>query len=206
MSNQRALIVSVCPDPVFYRLAEVDVAGELGDGVTWSSGMLGSPAFIYIGADPALVEHVLKTAFWKYEKGTWFRDTMRVFLGDGIFNVDGKEWQRQRKGQIGHTQSPGLAIGTSVHASLLVAHFSSFLSRDSCLLVASHMFTARNLKEDMSAVFIKNAHLLLARMRQHAHAQRTFDIQVSDKLREMLQHNLKHLQSALKTIVTHRSQ
>jgi len=156
-------------------LTQVDVAHELGDGVTWSSGMLCSPPFIYIGADPALVEHVLKTAFWKYEKGTWFRDTMRVFLGDGIFNVDGKEWQKQRKGTNDTHQM------TSPRKSRIVAFCGSFTPVVACaaaLSVASHMFTARNLKEDMSAVFIKNAHLLLARMRQHAQAQRVFDIQV----------------------------
>lgn len=109
---------------------QVDVAHELGDGVTWSSGMLCSPPFIYIGADPALVEHVLKTAFWKYEKGTWFRDTMRVFLGDGIFNVDGKEWQKQRKGQNDTHPAFGWQNRASWHS---VAHPPMLLRADVAL-------------------------------------------------------------------------
>lgn len=117
-----------------------DVADELGDGQSWSSGILGNPAFVYIGADPALIEHVLKTSFWKYEKGDFFKGTMEVLLGHGIFNSDGSVWQRQRK-------------------------------------IASHMFTARNLKEDMSAIFLKNTQLISTRMRRHAQHNREFDIQ-----------------------------
>jgi cytochrome P450 len=117
-----------------------DVAQELGDGRSWSSGITGNPPFVYIGADPFLVEHVLKNAFWKYEKGPFFRQTMDVFLGQGIFNSDGSMWQKQRK-------------------------------------VASHLFTARNLREDMSAVFLRNSKTLLAHVRRHAQEQRPFDIQ-----------------------------
>lgn len=50
----------------FHRFHDMiaDLAQQFGDGVTWSSGILGNPPFVYIGADPAIVEHVLKTAFW----------------------------------------------------------------------------------------------------------------------------------------------
>lgn len=126
----------------FHRYHDMikDVATEVGDGASWSSGILGNPPFVYIGADPSLVEHVLKTNFWKYEKGEFFKSTMEVLLGHGIFNSDGSVWQRQRK-------------------------------------IASHMFTARNLKEDMSAVFLKNAELMCKRIRRHAQQSRQFDIQ-----------------------------
>ncbi|KAB1208111.1 hypothetical protein CJ030_MR7G013032 [Morella rubra] len=52
--------------------------------------------YTYI-ADPANVEHVLKTNFANYPKGELYHSYMEVLLGDGIFNADGELWRRQRK-------------------------------------------------------------------------------------------------------------
>ncbi|KAK6139336.1 hypothetical protein DH2020_026917 [Rehmannia glutinosa] len=52
--------------------------------------------YTYI-ADPADVEHVLKTNFSNYPKGEVYHSYMEVLLGDGIFNVDGEVWRKQRK-------------------------------------------------------------------------------------------------------------
>lgn len=52
--------------------------------------------YTYI-AHPANVEHVLKTNFANYPKGTTYHSYMEVLLGDGIFNVDGELWRKQRK-------------------------------------------------------------------------------------------------------------
>ncbi|KAM6549820.1 hypothetical protein CsatB_021496 [Cannabis sativa] len=52
--------------------------------------------YTYI-ADPANVEHILKTNFANYPKGETYRSYMEVLLGEGIFNVDGELWRRQRK-------------------------------------------------------------------------------------------------------------
>ncbi|KAG8475644.1 hypothetical protein CXB51_032588 [Gossypium anomalum] len=52
--------------------------------------------YTYI-ADPANVEHVLKTKFANYPKGETYHSYMEVLLGDGIFNVDGELWKKQRK-------------------------------------------------------------------------------------------------------------
>ncbi|KAK6921996.1 Cytochrome P450 [Dillenia turbinata] len=52
--------------------------------------------YTYI-ADPANVEHVLKTNFANYPKGEVYHSYMEVLLGDGIFNVDGELWRKQRK-------------------------------------------------------------------------------------------------------------
>ncbi|KAI4313691.1 hypothetical protein L6164_026649 [Bauhinia variegata] len=52
--------------------------------------------YTYI-ADPANVEHVLKTNFNNYPKGEVYRSYMEVLLGDGIFNADGELWRKQRK-------------------------------------------------------------------------------------------------------------
>ncbi|CAL9229615.1 unnamed protein product [Arabidopsis halleri] len=50
-----------------------------------------------VTCDPRNVEHLLKTRFSIYPKGTYFRETMRDLLGDGIFNTDEETWQQQRK-------------------------------------------------------------------------------------------------------------
>ncbi|KAG9146063.1 hypothetical protein Leryth_016605 [Lithospermum erythrorhizon] len=52
--------------------------------------------YTYI-ADPANVEHVLRTNFSNYPKGDVYHSYMEVLLGDGIFNVDGEMWRKQRK-------------------------------------------------------------------------------------------------------------
>ncbi|CAK9135198.1 unnamed protein product [Ilex paraguariensis] len=48
-------------------------------------------------ADPANVEYVLKTNFANYGKGRFHHNVLMDLLGDGIFTVDGKNWQQQRK-------------------------------------------------------------------------------------------------------------
>ncbi|CAA7027000.1 unnamed protein product [Microthlaspi erraticum] len=50
-----------------------------------------------VTCDPRNVEHLLKTRFSIYPKGSFFRETVRDLLGDGIFNADQETWQRQRK-------------------------------------------------------------------------------------------------------------
>ncbi|KAL0447035.1 UNVERIFIED_CONTAM: cytochrome [Sesamum latifolium] len=52
--------------------------------------------YTYI-ADPANVEHVLRTNFNNYPKGEVYHSYMEVLLGDGIFNADGELWRKQRK-------------------------------------------------------------------------------------------------------------
>jgi len=47
--------------------------------------------------DPKNVEHALKTKFDNYIKGEWFRRRLTDLLGDGIFNIDGAAWHKQRK-------------------------------------------------------------------------------------------------------------
>lgn len=50
-----------------------------------------------VTSDPRNIEHILKTEFPKYPKGSFFRETVRDLLGDGIFNADGEVWHQQRK-------------------------------------------------------------------------------------------------------------
>ena len=50
-----------------------------------------------ITANPANVEHILKTNFANYPKGEVTVSTIEDFLGHGIFNSDGDQWLWQRK-------------------------------------------------------------------------------------------------------------
>ncbi|KAE8701424.1 Cytochrome P450 94A2 [Hibiscus syriacus] len=48
-------------------------------------------------ANPANVQHVLKTQFSNYQKGPSSYSVLFDFLGNGIFNVDGESWKFQRQ-------------------------------------------------------------------------------------------------------------
>lgn len=65
-------------------------------GRTWSVAWLGSPRYFFI-TSPALVAHVLRDAFTKYEKGAFVAGKLGQLLGTGIFVTDGDAWEEQRK-------------------------------------------------------------------------------------------------------------
>ncbi|KAH7517340.1 hypothetical protein FEM48_Zijuj09G0053100 [Ziziphus jujuba var. spinosa] len=48
-------------------------------------------------ANPAVVQHILKTNFPIYQKGDAFRVPLSDLLGDGIFNAEGDSWKFQRQ-------------------------------------------------------------------------------------------------------------
>ncbi|KAK4408305.1 cytochrome [Sesamum angolense] len=48
-------------------------------------------------ADPAGLEHLLRSNFSNYVKGTRFQSVLCELLGNGIFNVDGELWFAQRR-------------------------------------------------------------------------------------------------------------
>ncbi|KAF3436193.1 hypothetical protein FNV43_RR23285 [Rhamnella rubrinervis] len=48
-------------------------------------------------ANPAAVQHILKTNFPIYQKGDSFKVPLSDFLGQGIFNADGDNWKFQRQ-------------------------------------------------------------------------------------------------------------
>ncbi|ERN01407.1 cytochrome P450 94A1 [Amborella trichopoda] len=50
-----------------------------------------------ITANPANVQHILKSKFPNYPKGQFGREIMADFLGQGIVNSDGEPWKFQRK-------------------------------------------------------------------------------------------------------------
>ncbi|KAF9167128.1 hypothetical protein DFQ26_005740 [Actinomortierella ambigua] len=47
--------------------------------------------------DVEILDHVLRTNFWAYEKGPMLQQTLADLLGRGIFSADGAHWKWQRK-------------------------------------------------------------------------------------------------------------
>ncbi|KAL8254807.1 hypothetical protein R6Q59_033028 [Mikania micrantha] len=64
-----------------------------------NTGVFNRPGKIkgVLTANPSNVEHMLKTNFDNYPKGTRFIALLEDFLGRGIFNSDGEAWRAQRK-------------------------------------------------------------------------------------------------------------
>ncbi|KAI3994929.1 hypothetical protein MKX01_041338 [Papaver californicum] len=81
-------------------------------------------------AEPANVEHVLKTNFHNYPKGEAFHAYMEELLGDGIFNSDGEMWKQQRK-----TSSLEFASGN-------LRNFSTTVFRDCALILSGILHQA----------------------------------------------------------------
>ena len=58
-------------------------------GPVWTFSMVGLGRAIMVN-DPQVLEHVLKTNFWAYEKGPTVRESLEDLLGAGIFGADGE--------------------------------------------------------------------------------------------------------------------
>ncbi|KAJ0257864.1 Cytochrome P450 [Hirschfeldia incana] len=54
-------------------------------------------AYGILTANPANVEHILKTNFRNYPKGEYYRERFRELLEDGIFNADDELWKEERR-------------------------------------------------------------------------------------------------------------
>ncbi|KAG0288071.1 hypothetical protein BGZ97_006914, partial [Linnemannia gamsii] len=65
-------------------------------GKVFSLTVLGLGRVIHV-REPQVVDHILRVNFWAYEKGGYFRETLRPIFGDGIFSADGQHWRWQRK-------------------------------------------------------------------------------------------------------------
>ncbi|XP_050237717.1 cytochrome P450 704B1 [Mercurialis annua] len=100
--------------------------------------------YTYI-ADPVNVEHVLKTNFANYPKGETYHSYMEVLLGDGIFNVDGELWRKQRK------------TASFEFASKNLRDFSTIVFRDYTLKLSSILSHAsfQNREIDMQELFMR---------------------------------------------------
>ncbi|KAF9104651.1 hypothetical protein BGX29_001477 [Mortierella sp. GBA35] len=65
-------------------------------GKVFALTVLGMGRVIHV-RDPQIVDHILRVNFWAYEKGSFFRETLRPIFGGGIFGADGHAWRWQRK-------------------------------------------------------------------------------------------------------------
>ncbi|URD97297.1 cytochrome P450 [Musa troglodytarum] len=78
--------------------------------------------------DPANVEHILKTNFANYGKGSFTYDVMCDFFGDGIFAVDGEKWRHQRKLASFEFSTKVLRDGSSVVFRSTAARLAKIIS------------------------------------------------------------------------------
>ena len=81
-------------------------APRLGSFSRWGGGIVIS--------SPENVEHVLKTAFKKYEKTDMLTATLNELLGNGIFTSDNELWKFHRKVAVGMFSKRLLDNGTSL--------------------------------------------------------------------------------------------
>lgn len=96
-------------------------------------------------ADPANVEHILKTNFENYPKGESFHEMFDVFFGDGIFNADGEVWRKQRK------------LASYEFSSAKLRDFSSVVFRDFSAKMACILSNAATTNQvlDMQDLFMR---------------------------------------------------
>ncbi|GMY19685.1 cytochrome P450 94A1-like [Fagus crenata] len=92
-------IVGALPDFLRNRHRFLDWSTEVLSNYPTNSAVFWRPGKVYdiITADPSNVEHILKTKFENYPKGTRFITILQDFLGRGIFNSDAELWKVQRK-------------------------------------------------------------------------------------------------------------
>ncbi|KAI3437014.1 uncharacterized protein J3R85_005739 [Psidium guajava] len=92
-------VVGNLPDFLRNRHRFLDWMSDVLRAAPANSVVLSRPGGVrgVITANPAVVEHVLKSRFENYPKGDNFIALLCDFLGKGIFNSDGELWRVQRK-------------------------------------------------------------------------------------------------------------
>nr|GEX48955.1 cytochrome P450 94A1-like [Tanacetum cinerariifolium] len=92
-------ILGTLPEFLLNRHRFLDWSTEILSKCTTNTAVFTRPGKIngVITANPLNAEHVLKTNFENYPKGTRFISLLQDFLGCGIFNSDGDTWRAQRK-------------------------------------------------------------------------------------------------------------
>ncbi|GJS69007.1 cytochrome P450 94A1-like protein [Tanacetum coccineum] len=92
-------ILGTLPEFLLNRHRFLDWSTEILSKCTTNTAVFTRPGKIngVITANPLNVEHMLKTNFENYPKGTRFISLLEDFLGCGIFNSDGETWRAQRK-------------------------------------------------------------------------------------------------------------
>ncbi|KAK9055184.1 hypothetical protein SSX86_026266 [Deinandra increscens subsp. villosa] len=92
-------LVGTVPEFVLNRHRFLDWTTEVLVRTPTHTGIFNRPGKIkgFITANPANVEHMVKTNFDNYPKGSRFIYILQEFLGRGIFNAEGESWRAQRK-------------------------------------------------------------------------------------------------------------
>ncbi|KAF6145825.1 hypothetical protein GIB67_028820 [Kingdonia uniflora] len=76
-----------------------------------------------VTSNPVNIEHVLKTNFSNFPKGEHYREIMSDLFGEGLFNLDGDEWVKQRKAVSIEFHSQKFRTGTTESIFHLVHNF-----------------------------------------------------------------------------------
>ncbi|KAA8518749.1 hypothetical protein F0562_016477 [Nyssa sinensis] len=92
-------LIGILPEFLQNRHRFLDWTTEVLAGCPTNTAFIRRPGNVQgiITANPLNVEHMLKTNFENYPKGTRFISRLEDFLGQGIFNSDGELWKVQRK-------------------------------------------------------------------------------------------------------------
>ncbi|KAI3771918.1 hypothetical protein L6452_03090 [Arctium lappa] len=92
-------ILGTLPEFLLNRHRFLDWSTQILSQCPTNTAVFHRPGNIHgiITANPANVQHILKTNFHNYPKGTRFISLLQDFLGHGIFNSDGEPWKSQRK-------------------------------------------------------------------------------------------------------------
>ncbi|KAL3841140.1 hypothetical protein ACJIZ3_025731 [Penstemon smallii] len=87
------------PDFLLNRHRFLDWSTQILSNHPTNTAVFHRPGKIHgvITSNPLVVQHILKTQFENYPKGTRFITLLKDFLGNGIFNIDGEPWKIQRK-------------------------------------------------------------------------------------------------------------
>ncbi|KAI3952329.1 hypothetical protein MKX01_005196 [Papaver californicum] len=91
--------------------------------------IFGSSKLLYT-CDPRNIEHMAKTKFYNYQKGSDFFETFDL-IGNGIFNVEFDQWKAQRK--MAHTRFTSKAFRSTV------ASVTHTIVQDALLPLLSHV-------------------------------------------------------------------
>eukprot|EP00253_Pinus_taeda_P034337 PITA_34337 len=101
------------------------------------------PTFVFT-ADPANVEHILRSNFANYIKGNYIHDVFEELIGDGIFGVDGEQWKQQRK------------LASLEFSTKVLKNFSSVVFRETAVKFSKKLLEARRAGQtvEMQGLFL----------------------------------------------------
>ncbi|KAF9351496.1 hypothetical protein BGX26_010510 [Mortierella sp. AD094] len=109
-----------------------------------STTLLGLGRVIGVNS-PEMIEHILKTNFENYEKGSVINENLRQALGDGIFNSDGALWKFHRK-------TASHVFSTKIYRSLIDGPFQTHTNQ---LIDILDVAAGNGTAVDLHALFLR---------------------------------------------------